>query len=111
MAAEVTAQFRLPDGRAIFTPFVLPGETARVRLTEEKRGYVRGALVEILQRQHAVLRTLLRFQRPLRMEIRADGAALTLKTPLVFIARSAYQLANFGLAGGQAISDDNEHGA
>lgn len=54
----------------------------------------------------SVLRTLLRFQRPLRMEIKADGAALTLKTPLVFIARSAYQLANFGLAGGQAISDD-----
>ncbi len=40
---------RLPDGRAVFTPFVLPGETARIRLTEEKRGYARGALVEILQ--------------------------------------------------------------
>ena len=40
---------RLPDGRAVFVPFVLPGERARVRLVEDKRGYARGALVELLQ--------------------------------------------------------------
>ncbi len=40
---------RLPDGRAIFVPYVIPGEQARVRLTEEKRGYARGELVEILE--------------------------------------------------------------
>jgi 23S rRNA (uracil1939-C5)-methyltransferase len=40
---------RLPDGRAVFVPFVLPGELVRVRPIEEKRGFVRAALVEVLQ--------------------------------------------------------------
>jgi 23S rRNA (uracil1939-C5)-methyltransferase len=40
---------RLPDGRAVFVPFALPGETVRIRLVEEKRRYARGELVEILQ--------------------------------------------------------------
>lgn len=40
---------RLPDGRAIFVPFVLPGERARVQLFEEKRGFTRGQIVELLQ--------------------------------------------------------------
>ena len=39
----------LPDGRAIFVPFGLPGERARVRVLQEKRGYARGELVEVLQ--------------------------------------------------------------
>ncbi len=39
---------RLPDGRAVFVPFALPGETIRVRLVEEKRGFARGELLEIL---------------------------------------------------------------
>ncbi len=40
---------RLPDGRAVFVPFVLPGERVRVRIIEEKRGHARAELVEILQ--------------------------------------------------------------
>lgn len=40
---------RLPDSRAVFVPFGLPGEKVRVRLTEEKRGFARGKIVEILQ--------------------------------------------------------------
>ena len=40
---------RLPDGRAVFTPFALPGEKVRLRLIEEKRGHARAELVEILQ--------------------------------------------------------------
>lgn len=40
---------RLPDGRAVFVPFVIPGETARVSVWEEKRGHVRAALQEVLQ--------------------------------------------------------------
>lgn len=40
---------RLPDGRAVFVPFTWPGETARVRLVEEKRGYARAELVEVLK--------------------------------------------------------------
>jgi 23S rRNA (uracil1939-C5)-methyltransferase len=40
---------RLPDGRAVFVPFALPGEKVRVRVVEEKRGHVRAELVEVLQ--------------------------------------------------------------
>jgi 23S rRNA (uracil1939-C5)-methyltransferase len=40
---------RLPDGRAVFVPFTLPGETVRVSLVEEKRGFARGRLLEVLQ--------------------------------------------------------------
>lgn len=46
---------RLPDpqsetrGRAIFVPFALPGEKVRIRLTEEKRGFARGELLEVLE--------------------------------------------------------------
>ena len=39
---------RLPDGRAVFVPYALPGERARIRLVEEKRGHARAELVEIL---------------------------------------------------------------
>ena len=40
---------RLDDGRAVFVPFGLPGERVRVRLTEEKRNFARGELVEVLE--------------------------------------------------------------
>jgi 23S rRNA (uracil1939-C5)-methyltransferase len=40
---------RLSDSRAVFVPFGLPGERVCVRLTEEKRGFARGEIVEILQ--------------------------------------------------------------
>src|SRR5574341_925830 len=43
------AMGRLEDGRAVFVPFGLPGERVRVRLIEEKRGFARGELVEILE--------------------------------------------------------------
>src|SRR5512138_2088199 len=43
------AMGRLADGRAVFVPFGLPGERVRVRLAEEKRGWGRGELVEILE--------------------------------------------------------------
>ncbi len=36
-------------GRAVFVPFALPGETVRARLIEEKRGFARAELVEVLQ--------------------------------------------------------------
>jgi 23S rRNA (uracil1939-C5)-methyltransferase len=39
---------RLPDGRAVFVPFALPGERVRIRLVEEKRGHARADLVEVL---------------------------------------------------------------
>ena len=40
---------RLEDGRAVFVPFGLPGERVRIRLTEEKRNFARGEIVEILE--------------------------------------------------------------
>ena len=42
------AMGRLQDGRAVFVPFGLPGERVRIRLTEEKRGFARGELLEIM---------------------------------------------------------------
>jgi len=40
---------RLPDGKAVFVPFVLPGEKARIELTEEKKRHAFGRVIEILK--------------------------------------------------------------
>ena len=40
---------RLPDGRAVFAPFGLPGERVRVQLTEDKKNFARGKLLEVLE--------------------------------------------------------------
>jgi 23S rRNA (uracil1939-C5)-methyltransferase len=40
---------RLPDGKAVFVPYTLPGERARVQIVEEKRGYARAELLELLE--------------------------------------------------------------
>lgn len=53
-----------------------------------------------------VLSTILRFQRPQAIMLTADGERVAVKSPLVFVARSAYQLERFGLQGARAISDD-----
>ena len=42
------AMGRLPDGRAVFVPFGLPGENVRVRLVYEKQNFARGELLEVL---------------------------------------------------------------
>jgi 23S rRNA (uracil1939-C5)-methyltransferase len=42
------AMGRLPDGRAVFVPFGLPGEQVRVELTEDKKNFARGKLLEVL---------------------------------------------------------------
>jgi 23S rRNA (uracil1939-C5)-methyltransferase len=49
MAYGGEALGRLPDSRAIFVPFGLPGERVRVNLMEAKRGFARGEILEILQ--------------------------------------------------------------
>ena len=38
----------LADGRAVFVPYALPGEMARIRLTDDKPRYARGKLIEIV---------------------------------------------------------------
>ena len=40
---------RLPDGRAVFVPFALPGERVAVRLVEERKRYARAELVDVLR--------------------------------------------------------------
>lgn len=40
---------RLPDGRAVFVPFALPGERVRARVVSQKERYLRAELVEILK--------------------------------------------------------------
>src|SRR5512139_3183957 len=40
---------RLPDGRAVFVPYALPGERVQARIVEEKRGHVRAELVAVLE--------------------------------------------------------------
>ncbi len=48
MSHEGDALGRLPDGRAVFVPFALPGETVLVRLVSQAPRYARAALVEVL---------------------------------------------------------------
>jgi 23S rRNA (uracil1939-C5)-methyltransferase len=38
---------RLPNGKAVFVPFVMPGEQVTVRLREEKRGFALADLVSV----------------------------------------------------------------
>jgi len=40
---------RMPDGRAVFVPFTIPGELIRTRVIEDKRHFARGELVEVLE--------------------------------------------------------------
>ncbi len=54
----------------------------------------------------SVVKTFLRFQRPMRLEIDIDGETLDRKTALVFVARSIFQLDYFGLSGADAIHED-----
>lgn len=40
---------RLPDGRAAFVPLALPGETVRAEIVDERRGYARLRLLEVIE--------------------------------------------------------------
>ena len=51
----------------------------------------------------SVLMTFLRFHRPLSLRVTIDGRTLERRTPLAFVARSAYQLDLFGLDGADAV--------
>jgi 23S rRNA (uracil1939-C5)-methyltransferase len=37
------------EGKAVFVPFTLPGEEVKVKIIEEKKGFSRGELIEILE--------------------------------------------------------------
>lgn len=51
----------------------------------------------------SVLVTFLTFRSPIRMKVTVGGRELRRKTPLAFIARSAFQLEHYGLAGADAV--------
>jgi diacylglycerol kinase family enzyme len=74
-------------------------------LEEREATYARFGRYRILA-HFASLRTILRFQRPHRMEMLQDETRHRIRSPMLFVARSAYQLDQFGLEGAQAISDD-----
>lgn len=74
-------------------------------LEEREATYARFGRYRILA-HIASLRTLLRFQRPYRMVLQQDETQHRIRTPMIFVARSAYQLDQFGLEGAQAISQD-----
>lgn len=74
-------------------------------LEEREATYARFGRYRLLA-HIASLRTILRFQAPHRMEIYQDDTRMRIRTPMLFVARSAYQLDQFGLEGGEAISDD-----
>lgn len=44
-----SAMGRLPDGRAVFVPYALPGERVRVHLVEEKRGHAMAELIQVIE--------------------------------------------------------------
>ncbi|PZX19638.1 diacylglycerol kinase family enzyme [Palleronia aestuarii] len=54
----------------------------------------------------SVLKTFLRFRRPMKLTMTSDDETRTLRTALVFVARSAYQLEMFGIEGRLAIEND-----
>lgn len=53
----------------------------------------------------SVVKTFLRFRKPMKVKITLDGDGGRYRTALVFVARSAYQLDRFGLEGTDVIRE------
>ncbi|MDZ4395037.1 diacylglycerol/lipid kinase family protein [Cypionkella sp.] len=53
----------------------------------------------------SVLLTLWELRDPMHLSLTLDGAKRDFRTPLAFVARSAYQLDNMGLEGAEAVRD------
>lgn len=74
-------------------------------LSEREAAYARYGRFRFLA-YWTVLVTLIRAQRMRELIIETEEGSRNVRTPLVFIARSAYQLERFGLSAGDIISDD-----
>ena len=74
-------------------------------LAEREAAYARFGRFRVLA-YWTVLVTLVRAQRMRELLIETEEGARRVRTPLIFIARSAYQLERFGLSAGDIISDD-----
>jgi diacylglycerol kinase family enzyme len=51
----------------------------------------------------SVVKTVLSAIRPLNLRVTVDGKVLRARTPLIFVARSAFQLDRYGLDGAEAV--------
>jgi len=74
-------------------------------LAEREAAYARFGRFRLLA-YWTVLVTLIRAQRMRDLVIETEAGVRQVRTPLVFIARSAYQLERFGLSARDIISDD-----
>lgn len=74
-------------------------------LAEREAAYARFGRFRLLA-YWTVLVTLIRAQRMRTLVIETEEGVRRVRTPLIFIARSAYQLERFGLQAGDIISDD-----
>lgn len=74
-------------------------------LAEREAAYARFGRFRLLA-YWTVLATLIRAQRAPTLTIETETGSRTLRTPLIFIARSAYQLERFGLSAQDIISED-----
>jgi len=54
----------------------------------------------------SVVKTVFGAFRPLHLRVSVDGAVIRARTPLLFVARSAFQLEHYGLEGAEALRDD-----
>lgn len=54
----------------------------------------------------SVVKTFLRFRKPMRVTLTLEGTSEERRSALIFVARSAYQLASFGVDGRVAIEHD-----
>lgn len=91
------------NGRLFLNNFSL-GLYPRI-LAEREAAYARFGRFRFLA-YWTVLATLIRAQRLRHLRIETEEGIRDIRTPLVFIARSAYQLERFGLSAGDIISDD-----
>jgi diacylglycerol kinase family enzyme len=74
-------------------------------LAEREAAYARFGRFRLLA-YWTVIVTLIRAQRMRDLVIVTEAGSRRVRTPLVFIARSAYQLERFGLSAREIISDD-----
>ncbi|WP_146590911.1 diacylglycerol/lipid kinase family protein [Puniceibacterium confluentis] len=73
------------------------------QILKEREGTYRRWGRSRLAAHWSVLWTFLSFRTPVRMKVRVGGQVIRAKTPLAFVARSAFQLEHYGLDGAECI--------
>ena len=93
--AEVNGQIFLNNASLGIYPMILREREATYRRFGRRR----------IAAYWSVIKTFLRFRKPLRLTLQLPGGTRSLRTPLLFVARSAYQLRYFDLAGTDCVED------